>query len=114
MASPYIQIFVEEVATGSISIVTLGTNSLLNGSDYYEFSINDVQFSIYYDGADWTFESVDGGSFAQAASSNPDQVSTGAWINNGGNVYNLDNVDSAKPLFPVGFGDTVKDLILRI
>ncbi len=84
--------------------------STLNGSDYYEFSIDDVQFSIYYDGADWTFESEDGESFAQAASSNPDQVSTGVWVNSGGNIYNLNDVDPAKPLFPVGFSEILADI----
>lgn len=110
MASPYIQIFLETVATGDINIVTIGTNSLLNGSDYYEFSLNDVQFTIYYDGADWTFESTDGESFAQAAVSNPNQVSTGVWVNSGGNVYNVNDIDPARPLFPIGFENIVTDL----
>ena len=110
MASPYIKIYLEEVATGDISIVTVGTYSLLNGSDYYEFAVNDVQFSIYYDGADWTFESSDGTSTAQAAVSVPEQVSTGAWVNAGGNVYNLNDVNSAKPLFPANFNTIVSNL----
>jgi hypothetical protein len=110
MASPYIKIYLEEVATGDINIVTVGTNSLLNGSDYYEFAVNDIQFEIYYDGADWTFESLDGNSFAQANSSSPEQVSTGAWTNTGGNIYDVSDIDLAKPLFPVGFSNTVTDL----